>query len=156
MPKRVLLLRHGEEPEAADSLDLAPAGRRRAAKLARYIPQEWGIPRFIFAAAPSESSVRCYLTVRPLADALHLQVNGAYKAREASLLAAKILRDPAFDDSDIVIAWTHKELPTLAACLNVDRGEFPVNWDETVFNLLFALTYKRKGRPRVRRIEQPF
>ena len=156
MQKRLLLLRHGEEPADTDGLDLAPAGRRRAAKLAKYIPREWGVPQFIFAAAPSESSVRCYLTVRPLADALNLQVNGSYKARETSLLAAKVLGDPAFDNGDIVIAWTHKELPSLAAYLEVRRNDFPTNWDETVFNVIYALTYKRDGHPKVRRIEQPF
>src|SRR5664279_353068 len=156
MPKRLLMLRHGEEPKDADNLDLAPAGRRRAAKLAKYIPQTWGVPQFIFAAAPSESSVRCYLTVRPLADALGTQVSGSYNAREASLLAAKVLGDPAFDNANIVIAWTHKELPSLAAYLNVRRSDFPTNWDEAMFNVIYALTYKRNGRPKVRRIEQPF
>jgi broad specificity phosphatase PhoE len=82
MSKKIILLRHAEEPEDGDSLDLSEAGRTRAEKLASYIPKTFGKPRFLFAAAPSDKSVRCYLTLRPLADRLRLNIEGTYEERE--------------------------------------------------------------------------
>ena len=156
MPKKIVLLRHAEEADVENSLDLSPEGRLRAGKLAKYIPKVFGTPQFVFAAAPSDSSVRCYLTVRELADVLDLQVDGSYKANEFALLATKLFGDPAFDDAIVVIAWTHKELPSLAAYLNVRRSDFPRSWDEEVFNVTYELTYRRGGHPKVKRIKQPF
>jgi broad specificity phosphatase PhoE len=156
VPKKIVLLRHAEEADDENSLDLSPQGRLRAEKLAKYVPKAFGTPQFVFAAAPSDSSVRCYLTVRVLADALNLQIDGSYRAREFAALAAKLFGDPVFDDAIVVIAWTHKELPSLAAYLNVRRSDFPRSWDEEVFNVIYELTYRRASRPKVRRIKQPF
>ena len=94
MPKTILLLRHGEEPKDPKSLDLSAAGRERAEKLASFIPKYFGRPDFIFAAAPTDASVRSYLTVRPLADSIDGCIDGSYKAREFGLLASKLLADP--------------------------------------------------------------
>ena len=156
MPKVVLLLRHGEEPKDPNSLDLSEIGRTRAQKLAAFIPKQFGAPDFIFAASPTGASVRSYLTMRQLADNVKSRIDGSYKARDFAQLASKVLADPAFDDKVIVICWTHSELPTLASSLNVRAGDFPEQWDEKVFNLIFQLTYKDRARPKVKRVAQPF
>ncbi|MEO8739125.1 MAG: histidine phosphatase family protein [Casimicrobiaceae bacterium] len=156
MPMTILLLRHGEEPKDANSLDLSATGRERAAKLASFIPKRFAIPDFIFSAAPTDASVRSYLTVRPLADSIRGRVDGSYKAREFGLLASKLLADPAFVGKLIVICWTHSELPALAGALNVRSGDFPEKWDEKVFNLVFQLTYKGRSRPKVKKVPEPF
>jgi len=156
MPKKILLLRHAEEPDEEDNLDLSAAGRQRAEQLSAYIPRTFGKPRFLFAAAPSSSSVRCYLTLRPLSDRLGLHIDAPYEDRDFTALAAKILADPAFDNALIVVAWTHKQLPALASAMNVSRDDFPGRWNEEAFDLIFELTYKKRPRPKVRRIKQPF
>jgi len=158
MPKTILILRHAEEPADDESLDLSKRGRSRAEKLSAYIPKAFGNPGFLFAAAPSDSSVRCYLTLRPLADRLGLNIEGTYKEREFGALSSKLLADPAFDKSLVVVAWTHKQLPALASSLNVARGDFPMQWNENIFNLIFALTYTKTSRspPKVKRTKQPF
>ena len=156
MPTTILLLRHGEEPKATSSLDLSDAGRDRAEKLASFIPRQFGRPDFIFAAAPTDASVRCYLTVRPLADSIETLIDGSYKARDFRMLASKLLADPAFVGKSIVVCWTHSELPALASSLNVRLGDFPEKWDEKVFNLIFQLTYKERARPKVKKVGQPF
>ena len=156
MPKKILLLRHGEELDGEDSLDLAEAGRQRAERLAVYIPKAFGNPAFLFAAAPSSSSVRCYLTLRPLADRLRLHIDGTYRDREFGALASKLLADPMFDTALVVVAWTHKQIAALASALRVPRDDFPRRWDENVFDLIFELTWKRRPDPRVKRIKQPF
>ena len=156
MPTTILLLRHAEEPKDTNSLDLSDTGRDRAEKLASFIPKQFAVPDFIFAAAPTEASVRSYLTVRPLADSIEARIDGSYKARDFGMLASKLLADPAFVGKLIVVCWTHSELPALASSLNVRLGDFPEKWDEQVFNLIFQLTYKDRARPKVKRIGQPF
>jgi phosphohistidine phosphatase SixA len=155
MPKTILLLRHGEEPKDTNSLDLSDTGRDRAEKLASFIPKQFGRPDFIFAAAPTGASVRCYLTLRPLADCIKGSVDGSYKAREFGMLASKLLADPAFVGKSIAVCWTHSELPALASSLNVRLQDFPEIWDEKVFNLIFQLTYKERARPKVKKVHQP-
>ena len=95
MEKTILLLRHGEEPEAANSLDLSDVGRNRADKLATFIPKKFGAPDFIYSAAPTGSSVRCYLTMRPLADATKITIKASYKTVDFGALAFKLFGDPA-------------------------------------------------------------
>jgi hypothetical protein len=157
MPKSVVLLRHAEEPPAeADSPDLSKAGRRRADKLAKYLVKTFGKPAFLFAAGPKGDSVRCYLTLRPLADACGLVIDGSYESRDVAQLASKLLHDPRFDASTIIVAWTHKELPTLASALGAPRKAFPAEWDDDVYDLCFEFSYRKSGKPSVRQFQQPF
>jgi hypothetical protein len=156
MSKTILLLRHAEEPDAPKSLDLSSAGRERAEKLSRFLPKKFGVPAFIHAAAPNGSSVRAYLTVRPLADATRVQIDGSYKSSEFGALASRLLSDPAYAKKTTLVCWTHSDLPALAGALHVREDEFPVIWDETVFDWIFRLTYRGKGRPRVKKVVQPF
>lgn len=156
MSKTILLFRHAEEPDAAKSLDLSNAGRARAEKLALFLPKKFGVPDFIHAAAPNESSVRAYLTVRPLADATHIQIDGSYKSAEFGILASRLMVDPAYANKTIAVCWTHSDLPALAGALDVRADDFPETWDEKAFDLIFRLTYKGKDRPRVKKVVQPF
>ena len=157
MPKSIILLRHAEEPPPeADSPDLSKPGRRRADKLAKYIVETFGKPDFLFAAGPKGDSVRAYLTLRPLADACGLVIDGSYESREFAQLASKVLHDPRFDASRIVVAWTHKELPTLASALGAPRKTFPKVWGDDLYDICFQLSYRKNGKPSVRRFQHPF
>ena len=104
MSKKIILLRHAEKTADGDSLDLSEAGRTRAEKLASYIPKTFGKPGFLFAAAPSDSSVRCYLTLRPLADRLQLNIEGTYEEREFAALSGKLLADLQYATVDEILA----------------------------------------------------
>jgi hypothetical protein len=156
MPKAILLLRHGEEPGVQPHLDLSGAGCKRAERLAKFIPTEFGKPGAIFAAAPSPSSVRCFLTMRPLAASLGVAIDGSFKSDDYAPLAFKLLGDPTLRTDLIVVCWTHHELPSLAAYLNVNRVDFPKRWADEVFDRLYVLSYKRGTRPRVKAVIQPF
>ena len=100
--------------------------------------------------------IKCSLQVRPLGDALKMRVDGSYKARDFFALATKLLVDPAFGGKLVVICWTYSELPALAGSLNVRSGDFPESWDELVFNQIFELNYTASGRPKVKKVAQPF
>jgi len=157
MPESIVLLRHAEEPPSeADSADLSKAGRRRADRLAKYIVQKFGKPDFLFAAGPKGDSVRAYLTLRPLADACRLVIDASYESRDFAQLATKLLHDPRFDASMVVVAWTHKELPALVSALRVEHKKFPEVWGDDVFDLCFQLSYGKDGNPAVRRFRHPF
>ena len=156
MSKTILLLRHGEEPAVQPNPDLSGDGQKRAERLAKFIPKEFGKPGSIFAASPSSSSVRCYLTMRPLAAALKGAIDASFKGEDYAPLAFKLVGDPIQRNELIVVCWTHNELPSLAAYLNVSRSDFPTRWPDDVYNLLFVLTYKRGSRPTVKATTQPF
>jgi phosphohistidine phosphatase SixA len=156
MPRTILLLRHAEEPADSSSVDLSQDGRKRARKLADYIPRAYGKPDLLFAAAPSNASVRSYLTLRPLADAVSKVVDASYPSRDFARLATRVLGDPTIVGMRVVICWTHKELPSLAAYLNVRVEDFPTEWDEAVYDRLFQLTYKGSRHPKVKSLVQPF
>ena len=156
MPKTILLLRHGEEPEVQPDLDLSGAGRKRSERLAKFIRTEFGKPGAIFAAAPSPSSARCFLTMRPLAASLRVAIDGSFRSNDFAPLAFKLLGDPILRTELVVVCWTHHELPSLAAYLNVNHKDFPTRWADEVFDRLYVLTYKGSARPRVRAVIQPF
>lgn len=156
MSKTILLLRHGEEPAIQPNLDLSGAGRKRAGRLAKFIPAEFGKPKAIFAAGPSPSSVRCYLTMRPLAAATKTTIDGSFKGDDYAPLAFKLLGDPALKSGLLVVCWTHNELPSLAAYLNVNRAEFPTRWPDEVYDQLYVLNYRSGARPKVKAVTQPF
>ena len=156
MSKAILLLRHGEEPAIQPNLDLSSDGQKRAERLAKFIPKEFGKPGSIFVASPSSSSVRCYLTMRPLATALKATVDASFKGEDYAPLAFKLLGDPALRHELVVVCWTHNDLPSLAAYLNVRRKDFPTRWPDDDYDSLFVLSYKNGTRPIVKAMTQPF
>lgn len=158
-PRKIVLLRHADEPNDPaypDNPDLSPAGRVRAAKLAKYIPKTFGRPDFVVAAAPNRTSVRPFLTMRPLCDALDLRLDASIKSNKSQALAETLLTESVFEDKLIVICWTHRELPILAKALKAPRGEYPDPWQESVYDLTLELSYKRRGKVSVKAIAQPF
>ena len=155
-PRRILLLRHAEEPDDPRDPDLAPVGRVRAEKLASYIPATFGKPDFVFAAAVNKRSVRAYLTMRPLCDATAVPLDASLKAKKYSALAKSLLSERAFADKLVVACWTHSELPALAGALEASSGDYPDPWDDSVFNLILQFDYGEAGAPTVTTLTQPF
>jgi hypothetical protein len=124
-----------------------PAGAARAERLAFYIPATFGRPDFVFAAAVAKDSVRSYLTMRPLCDAIGIPLDAAIKGKKYGDLATKLLSDTAFADSLVVACWSHNELPKLADALNARKGDYPDPWDDRVFNLILQLDYGMADEP---------
>ena len=52
-PNVILVMRHAEKPTDDHDPHLSPPGKERAEKLATYIPDTFGKPDFVFAAAVS-------------------------------------------------------------------------------------------------------
>ena len=155
-PAEIILLRHGEEPADETDPDLDQAGRNRADRLVDFIPATFGNPDFVITAAANRTSVRCYLTMRPLCTSLGMRICASLKANESQALASQLLVDDTFSNKTIVVCWTHTELPHLAEALKARRADYPRPWDESVFNLILHVRYSAPGRPSVTKVVQPF
>ena len=152
----ILVLRHAEEPAQEGYPDLTDAGERRAERLARYIPKAFGTPNLLIAAAPNRTSVRPYLTLRPLSKSIGAPIFSGLKSEQYGRLARRLLGVTFPERRLAVICWTHKDLPALADALRARPGEYPDPWDEHLFDLILHFKYRRSGLPVVTTVRQPF
>jgi hypothetical protein len=159
MPKNtnILMVRHAEKPEDNNDTGLAVPGQARANAYITYF-QNFAMGskavrlRFLFATAQSSESNRPVLTITPLSKALGLDINSKHADKEYLKVAADILQDPKYDNSDILICWHHGKILQLAEALGVDRGKLPpsstwpaVPWLENVFGWLLQLCFDGHG-----------
>jgi hypothetical protein len=149
-------MRHAEEPADLRDPDLSEAGRRRADRLATYIPSRFGTPDFLISAAANKLSARALLTLRPLSHTIEAPVDTSFKSRRSVPLTMKLLSDTAYKRSLVVICWTHIELPSLADALGAQSRDYPNPWREEVFNLILQFDYDKRHRLTVAKIVQPF
>ena len=141
-PATILIIRHAEKLPNGDT-DLSPAGYARAQLLLKaFIPlgvrPDLPTPQFIFAAAPSTHSNRSALTVAPLADALHLQINQDFQDHKYANLAAELLSGK-YTGKVVLISWHHGKIPQLAAALGAIPPYNP--WPEQQFDRIWKIDY---------------
>jgi hypothetical protein len=151
-PRQVVLLRHGEKPGDPRDPDLSQAGQQRAAQLATEIPQRFGKPDFLFAAAPSKHSNRPVETLMPLAKALTMPLDSGIATNDFDVLADDLLHHPQFSGKLVVVCWHHTDIPGLGIALGVPKGQIDgakgmegMQWDPKVFNLFWSITYSGAG-----------
>ena len=155
-PARILLMRHAEKTGEKSDYHLSQEGRKRAEKLAEYIPATFGKPDFLLAAAPSDNSNRSIETLQPLEAATGVPLQSTYKDKQFGDLAGALLSDAIYAGKLIVICWHHGNLPSLAAALGAPKGSYPRDWDDEVFNLILDFSYRTDGGPLVRQVQEPF
>ncbi|MFT3730086.1 MAG: histidine phosphatase family protein [Hyphomicrobium sp.] len=157
-PARILLMRHAEKTGKTDDIYLSKEGMKRAERLVTYIPQAFGRPDFIYAAARSKRSVRSIETMKPLAAALGIEVQYHIEDKEFKILVAEIFSKPEYRGKAITICWHHGKLPEIAALLGGRSGTFPDPWPQDVFNLILDFRYDSKPDtpPIVAQIVEPF
>ena len=153
---RILLMRHAEKTGDKDDIHLSKGGRKRAERLADYIPREFGKPDFLFAAAPSKNSIRSIETLQPLADATGVRLNCDIEDKQFLDLTRRLISAAEYAGKLIVICWHHNSLPAIAAALGAQPGTYPPDWDEDVFDLIVDLAYQSGAKPNVQLIQQPF
>lgn len=157
-PGRILLLRHAEKTGKTDDIYLSKDGMMRAERLATYIPQTFGRPDYIYAAARSKRSIRSIETVKPLAAALGIEVQYHIEDKEFKALITEIFSKPEYRGKMIVICWHHGKLPEIAALLGAQPGSYPAPWPQNCFNLILDFRYNPKSDkpPVVAQIVNPF
>jgi hypothetical protein len=154
-PARVLVMRHGEKTGEKSDPHLSPAGAQRATALAMYIPEQFGTPDFLIAAANSERSRRPRETLEPLASKTGLPIVDRFGDKDFDGLVEH-LSQPAYSGKSGVISWRHSDIPPLAAALGAAGDSVPQPWPDEVFNLIIEITYAGTAEPRVRQIIEPF
>jgi phosphohistidine phosphatase SixA len=154
-PATVLLLRHAEKPADRRDPHLADEGRARAARLAAYIPEAFGRPDLLIAAADKASSFRPRETLEPLAAATGAVFRHDVPETRNATFAKELRSDLRHDGVRIVVAWRHKALPGLARALGAKAGECPEPWPENLYELILRFDYDGAG-PRVTAVTMPF
>lgn len=154
-PARLLVFRHAEKPESKRDRRLSPEGRARAERLVQFIPQSFGTPDFLIAAAPGKRSDRPVETLTPLARALRLTIMDEISDNENEVLVARLGEDANYAGKFGVICWRHSDIPGLLALLGAPEGTFPLFWSEDVYDLMFEIDYRRQAKPKVRETRSP-
>jgi hypothetical protein len=161
-PQHVLILRHGEKPEADDDPHLTSRGAARAAALPSLFrippafstkPAPFPTPDFIFATKESHKSDRPTETVTPLARALDsMHIHNKYKDDDFDLLVDDLFGEAKYTGKTILICWHHGKIPkmTLAILDKATNGgqvkdQVPKHWDDTVFDRLWQITFAGSG-----------
>jgi phosphohistidine phosphatase SixA len=157
-PKRIILMRHADKTEDSADEDLSESGWARAKQLATYLPETFGKPDIIMAAAQSKHSDRSVETVKPLAESLGLEIQDYFKNDEFPQLVDEIFNDPDYKNKTVVICWHHGKLPAMASLLGAPAGSFPDPWPSNAYNLILDLQYDpfSGAPPKVTRITEPF
>ena len=157
-PARIVLMRHAEKTGDPEDIHLSADGVKRAARLATYIPQTFGKPDFIFAAARSKRSIRSIETVEPLAASIGKTVQHDIEDKDFEQLVSEIFSNPDYRGKTIVVCWHHKKLPEIAVALGAPPGSYPSFWSEDVYNLILDFRYdpKSDAPPTVTNVVEPF
>ena len=124
-PARILVMRHAEKPRSPIDPHLSEAGRRRAERLAAWLPETFGRPDILFAAADKLLSRRPRETLEPLAKATGAPLRHDVSDKRSEAFAAELLADPEYAGRRVVVSWRHKALPGLARALGARRANAP-------------------------------
>jgi phosphohistidine phosphatase SixA len=138
-PAAIYIIRHAEKPEGKEDPDLTPKGYDRANALVQVIPNNFCIPDFIFAAAPSAHSNRPIETVTPLSKALGIKILDPYGDKDYTSLVHDLMTDPKYIGKTILICWHHSEIPYLAQALGATG--VPPAWPDNTFDRVWVLKY---------------
>ena len=155
-PKSILVMRHAEKPDNPYNPELSEAGKERAKKLADFIPEEFGSPDFILAAAVSAHSIRPYETVIPLAKSIDVLIDASFASSDYSVLAQRLLEKSKYKDSRVLVCWHHGQIPPLLDALGAPEGSYPNPWDKHVFNLIIKLRFRDGDVHKVKEVVEPF
>jgi hypothetical protein len=155
-PKMILVTRHAENPADPSNPNLTAAGKKRATRLATWIPDTFEIkPDFIFAAAITTHSARPYETVRPLSKRQKVGIDAVIADNDYGVLAQRLLTKKRYAGKRIVVCWHHGNIPSLMRRLRAPKGQYPDPWDHTVFDLILQVEFPN-GKAKVKEISEPF
>lgn len=157
-PPLLLLIRHAEKPADETSVDLSPAGVKRAEALPGLFaksagrPEALPTPDCIVAAKDSKHSHRCTETVAPLAKKFGLKVDAKIANDDFAQLAVELLGNPKYAGKTVLVCWHHGNLPALAKKLGAKDA--PEHWKGVVFDRVWRITFVASGEARLDDLSQ--
>ena len=151
----ILLIRHGEKPEAGLG-QLNCQGLNRALALPLVIAGKFGKPIAVFAPNPAKRKddvgipydyVRPLATIEPTAIANGLPVQADFGFTDTAKLR-RALAKPALRDGLVVVAWEHKLIDGIARDIlkanSADPDVVPT-WEGGDFDSIYVLRLTRNG-----------
>ena len=151
----VYIIRHGEKTFGGGCLNIQ--GQERANNLYRVFDgSRFAVPSAIFAnnyyegagSDPARANCeRCWLTVQPLAQRLHLTVafdNGYPPALGGNEGAADAIRRAAQKHGAVLAAWEHVNIQFLTAALGVSKDQIPY-WSDKDYDTVYVLNLTTTG-----------
>lgn len=154
-PKNVIIIRHAEKIQGGNRLNLQ--GLERAGALPYYFSgtalYNNPAPTHIFAASLEEadSSMRPIQTCTPIANHYDLKLNIDFKHTETKEIAEEILKNPKYNDSTVLICWSHGHIRPIVLALG---GEDPGEWPKDIFDQVYLLTFDNPDKPKLQKILQ--
>jgi len=151
----VYIIRHGEKTFGGGCLNIQ--GQERANNLFNIFNGErFAAPTAIFAnnyyggasSDPGSANCeRCWLTVQPLAQHLHLSVafnNGYPEALGGNQGGADAIKRAAQNHSTILVSWEHYNIQFLATDLGVPKSQIP-DWSGEDYDSVYVLNLTSTG-----------
>ena len=156
--QRIVIMRHGEKPDAGLG-QLSCRGLSRALALPDAIIGKFGAPQFLFAANPSKRKpdrgtlydyIRPLATIEPLAIRLGLPVDVQYGFDQQKQVA-RVVGTEHYAGALVVIAWEHHLAPKITRDLlkrhGGDAGQV-AKWADDDFDRLDVVEITRTpGQP---------
>jgi hypothetical protein len=151
----IVLIRHGEKPEAGFG-QLDCQGLNRALALPALIKREFGRPDAIYAPDPSDAKpdkgiaydyVRPLATVEPTAIAMGLPVHASIGGTHIDRLQ-QALELPAYRGALVLVAWEHVEIDKLVRRMMTDHGGNPnavPDWKGSDFDSIYVVRLSWTG-----------
>jgi len=113
-PRLILLIRHAEKPADPTNPHLSPQGQAHARRLAVTIPEKYGVPDIVFAAASDGQSARSVETAQPIVDKYKIPLVPMEATNIHALTdALENLPGKRF----ALVIWKHEQLPAIAGML---------------------------------------
>lgn len=154
-PKNVIIIRHAEKIPGENHLDLK--GYERAEALAYYFSGTPKYnnppPKYIFSQGleQADASVRPIETCSPIAKHYELPLNIEYNRTQGEALAHELLTNPKYNNSTVLICWSHHKIPSLMTALGADN---PGPWPSNIFDQVYFLSYDGGSKPKLEVILQ--
>jgi len=150
----IVMLRHAEKPPGGLG-QLSCQGLNRALALPAVLLQKYGKPAALFAPNPgvhkldagkSYNYIRPLATIEPTAIRLSMAVNTDYGLDDLDGLAAA-LRQPAYGQATVFVAWEHRLIEQLARQLlkqaGADASVVP-HWHSSDFDSLYIVSLRQQ------------
>ena len=149
-PAYVIVIRHGEKPKDKDAKHLSAAGEERARRLVDFVKSNpelarIGAPQILVATHPTEDGggLRTKETLVPLSETLKVPVETPYESDHPKRLASMLLSEKMYEGKNILISWTHEQIPALIKALGIQPA--PAEMGDDVYDLVYLISYGEKG-----------
>jgi hypothetical protein len=137
-PQKVIIIRHGEKPDAGNNLSCQ--GQNRALMLPAVLYAKFKTPDYIYVPAlrlgKSTNESRMYQTIVPYAVKYNLNINTKFEVTDAAGLARDIMKK----QGTIIIVWEHNNIPLIAAAFGIKEDK--MKWKGDDFDSIWIITFQ--------------